>query len=264
MARLVLHLFGTPRIELNDQLLPIQRRKAAALLAYLAVTQRPHNRDVLATLLFPEYDQTGARENLRRILSSLHGELSHAWLQIDRVTVALPPVADLWVDVNHFHHLLVSTRRHGHALEEACATCLAALGEAAALYSDDFLRGFTLPDSPDFDDWQRSQSEQLRSELGHILERLGWGHAAQEAHQIALDYARRRVALDPLHEAAHRQLIHLYAHAGQPTAAHRQYAECVRMLEVELGLSPTQETTALVQALKAGRSLSISKLTTQN
>ncbi|HEY7710555.1 MAG TPA: BTAD domain-containing putative transcriptional regulator, partial [Candidatus Entotheonella sp.] len=230
MARLVLHLFGTPRIELDDQTLAIQRRKSVALLAYLAVTQRPHHRDALATLLFPEYDQTGARENLRRILSSLHGELNRAWLQIDRVNVALPPIEELWVDVSHFHHLLASTRRHGHAAEETCAACLAALGEAAALYTDDFLRGFTLPDSPDFDDWQRGQSEQLRSELDDVLERLGWGHAAQEAHQSALDYARRRVALDPLHEAAHRQMIHLYAQAGQPAEAHRQYAECVRIL----------------------------------
>jgi predicted ATPase/DNA-binding SARP family transcriptional activator len=264
MARLVLHLFGTPRIELDDQPLLIQRRKGAALLAYLATTQRPHHREALATLLFPEYDQISARENFRRILSSLHGKLKHAWLQIDRFTVALPPIADLWVDVSHFHHLVVSTRRHGHRREEACATCLAALSEAAALYTDDFLRGFTLPDSPDFDDWQRSQSEQLRSDLDDVLERLAWGHAAQGAQQTALDYARRRVALDPLHEAAHRQLIHLYAQAGQPTAAHRQYAECVRILAVELGLSPTQETSALVQALKAGQTLSISKLTTQN
>ncbi|RIK44568.1 MAG: hypothetical protein DCC55_02040 [Chloroflexi bacterium] len=264
MARLVLHLFGTPRIELDHQPLAIQRRKGAALLAYLAVTQRPHHRDALATLLFPEYDQTGARKNLRRILSSLHGELNHAWLQIDRVSVALPPIAELWADVSHFHHLLVSTRRHDHAPEEACTPCLAALGEAAALYTDDFLRGFTLPDSPDFDDWQRSQSEQLRSELDDVLARLGWGHAAQGAHSIALDYARRRVVLDPLHEAAHRQLIHLYAHAGQPTAAHRQYAECVHMLQAELGLSPTQETDALVEAIKAGQTPSIGKQTTQH
>ena len=264
MARLVLHLFGTPRIELDHQPLAIQRRKGAALLAYLAVTQRPHHRDALATLLFPEYDQTGARKNLRRILSSLHGELNHAWLQIDRVTVALPPIAELWADVSHFHHLLVSTRRHDHALEETCTTCLAALGEAAALYSDDFLRGFTLPDSPDFDDWQRSQSEQLRSELDDVLAHLGWGHAAQGAHSIALDYARRRVGLDPLHEAAHRQLIHLYAHAGQPTAAHRQYAECVRLLEAELGLAPTQETDALIEAIKAGQTPSIRQQTTQH
>ena len=44
------------------------------------------------------------------------------------------------------------------------------LAEAAALYGDDFLAGFTLRDSANFDDWQFSQAEALRGALAEALE----------------------------------------------------------------------------------------------
>jgi tetratricopeptide (TPR) repeat protein len=57
------------------------------------------------------------------------------------------------------------------------------------------------------------------------------------------------MALDPLHEPAHRWLMQLYAWAGQRAAALRQYRECVRILEGELGVSPLEETTRLYEAI---------------
>ena len=58
------------------------------------------------------------------------------------------------------------------------------------------------------------------------------------------DYARRWLRLDPLREEAHRQLMKLYAGTDQRPAALRQYQECVRILEEELGMPPSEETTA--------------------
>ena len=49
---LKLHLFGSPRLMENEQEIPINRAKAKALLAYLAITNRPHSRATLATLLW--------------------------------------------------------------------------------------------------------------------------------------------------------------------------------------------------------------------
>jgi len=46
-----LYLFGPLRMELNGAAVLLHRRKAQALLAYLAVTGQPHSRDALATLL---------------------------------------------------------------------------------------------------------------------------------------------------------------------------------------------------------------------
>ena len=57
MSDLRLILFGAPRIELDGRLVQVERQKEIALLAYLAVTQQPHRRDLLAALLWPESNQ---------------------------------------------------------------------------------------------------------------------------------------------------------------------------------------------------------------
>jgi DNA-binding SARP family transcriptional activator len=75
-------------------------------------------------------------------------------------------------------------------------------------------------------------------------------HTAQGNREAALPYARRWLALDPLHEPAHRQLMQLYAQTGRRSAALRQYEECVRILDEELGLAPAEETTALYEQIR--------------
>ena len=72
MAQVALYMFGPPRIEIEREPATIDTRKALALFVYLAVTRRPHTRDALAGLLWPEYDQAHARATLRRTLSPLH------------------------------------------------------------------------------------------------------------------------------------------------------------------------------------------------
>ena len=66
MSQLNLYLFGTPRTEIDSQAVHIPRRKATALFAYLALTGQDHSRDALATLLWPENDQSSARALLHR------------------------------------------------------------------------------------------------------------------------------------------------------------------------------------------------------
>src|SRR5262245_37660143 len=51
-----LSLFGAPYIEQNGQVVRLRRSKALALLAYLATTRQPHDRDALLALLWPEFD----------------------------------------------------------------------------------------------------------------------------------------------------------------------------------------------------------------
>jgi WD40 repeat protein/serine/threonine protein kinase len=109
---------------------------------------------------------------------------------------------------------------------------------------------FSLRDSPEFDEWQRFQTEVLRREMNEALERLVRGQSGQEDFKAAIPYARRWLALDPLHEAAHRQLMELYARAGQRAAALHQYSECERILQEELGVPPGLETAALAERIR--------------
>jgi adenylate cyclase len=250
MSRLAINLLGPPLIEVDGEPVHIGRAKAVALLAYLAVTGRPHRREALATLLWPTYDQSGARGRLRRTLSTLNRALGEGWLAVDRELAGLIRSASFCLDVDQFRQRLADCEAHDHAAYDACRVCQERLKEAAELYHDDFMMGFTLPDAPDFDEWQRFQTEGYRIDLAGALERLAAVHSAQADYRAAVAYARRWVALDPLEEPAHRTLMELYARAGRRSAALRQYRACVRALEEALGAPPAAETTALYEVIR--------------
>ncbi|MEW5957114.1 MAG: ABC transporter substrate-binding protein [Chloroflexota bacterium] len=252
MPHLALFLFGSPRFELDGEPVEINRHKAMALLAYLAVTGRVHSRDALAALLWPDFDQSQARGALRRTLSALNTSLPGGWLEADRETIALTDQAGLWVDIAQFRQRLALCQEHGHPADEMCAACVAPLTGAVELFADDFLAGFTLRDSSNFDDWQFFQAENLRRELAGALERLVRWHRQQGDLEPALGYARRWLNLDPLHEPAQRWLMELYAFADQRPAALRQYQEYVRILDEELGVAPSAETNALYERIRVG------------
>jgi predicted ATPase/DNA-binding SARP family transcriptional activator len=255
MSGLKLWLLGPPRIEVETVPVEIQRRKALALLVYLAVTGESQPRDSLATLFWPENNQSNARTALRRDLSALNKALGRTWLEIDRERVGLERKTGLWMDVEEFQSLLAACRTHDHPAGEVCPACLPVLSKAVELYRADFLTGFTLPDCPEFDEWEFFHAESLRRELASALKRLARGYGAQgEAErELAVIYARRWLALDPLHELAHQQLMQLYAWTGQQGLALRQYQECVRLLDIELGVAPSMETTQLFETIKARR-----------
>ena len=251
MAGLRMFLFGPPRLERDGVPLQFDTRKILALAAYVAVTG-PISREGLMAMLWPELEPRRAQAVLRRDLSLLKKALGDEWLVIDRQEVGTDPGADFWLDIGRFRRLIQASNSHGHAAEEVCPQCLAELEEAVALYRGDFLESFTLRDSVAFDDWQFFEAETLRQELAAALERLVRGHLAHDNPQAALPHARRRLALDPLHEPAHRQLMVLYAQLGQRSAALRQYRECARILDEEMGLAPDSETTALYEQIRAG------------
>ncbi|HWQ15893.1 MAG TPA: BTAD domain-containing putative transcriptional regulator, partial [Roseiflexaceae bacterium] len=246
-------LFGAPCIELDGRPVQLRRTKALALLAYLALARRPQERDTLVGLLWPEFDDASARNNLRRELSLLRSTLDTEVLVADRTQVSWNPQVELWLDVAEFEGRLAAWRGHGHGPGELCTTCAAALADAARLYTADLLAGFDAPDCPAFDEWLFFQREELRQQLAALLPQLAAWHAGRGEHGAALGFARRWLALDPLHEPAQREVMRLYALAGQQAAALRQYEECVRLLEAELEAEPEAETRALYEEIRARR-----------
>ncbi len=248
-----LSLFGTPRIARDGQDVTPTRSKAVALLAYLAVTGQPHERELLATLFWPELDAEAARNGLRRELSGLRAALGADLLYADRRQIVRNAGADLWVDVAHFNAQLAQVVAHNHSAGELCPSCAKDLSDAIGLYSDDFLIGLQLPGCAAFEEWQFFQREALRDQLARALQWLGHWHRTRGEYEQATALARRWLHLDPLHEPAHRALMELYALSGRHSAALRQYQECVRLLDAELGAAPEAATVALAEAIQARR-----------
>ena len=117
------------------------------------------------------------------------------------------------------------------------------------------MAGFTLEDSAAFDEWQFFEAEALKDEMASALVRLATYTTSQGDFERAISYARRWLAVDPLHEPAHRHLMVLYAKSNQRAAALRQYETCRRVLQEELGVEPSARTRETYQRLLEGETL---------
>ena len=75
-----------------------------------------------------------------------------------------------------------------------------------------------------------------------------------------MTFASRLLAFDPWREEAHRQRMSALARAGQRSAALAQYQTCRRILDKELGVEPSAETTALYEQIRNTENLSLHNL----
>ncbi|HEX5829042.1 MAG TPA: AAA family ATPase [Candidatus Limnocylindrales bacterium] len=236
---LQIRVLGPLEVLADGEPLRVDTRKALAILALLAVEGRPYARDELAVLLWPDSDDESARGALRRTLSVLRTALGDRWLRVDRSAVALP-TADVEVDLGR--------------LEALAATGAGPdLAAAAALARGPFLAGFSLRDSPDFDDWRATRAVSVERRVVDVLARLVAAAEAAGDLAAAVEAASRLVELDPLDEPARRRLMALLARSGDRAGAIRLYRATVAVLERELGVAPLEETTELYEAIRDER-----------
>ncbi|MGD2178227.1 MAG: BTAD domain-containing putative transcriptional regulator, partial [Anaerolineae bacterium] len=248
MTHLSLRLLGPLHITLaGDPVTRFESDKVRALLAYLAVeADRPHRRDALAGLLWPDWPDRAARKNLRNALSNLRQAIDdhHAappFLVITRETIRFNTASDHWLDVSAFM-----------ASAEGDSPTALQLEEALALYRGSFLEGFFLRDSAAFDDWSLLVRERLGRQARAALYQLAGHYERHGDYEQAQAYAWRQVELEPWREEAHQQLMRVLALSGQRGAALAQYETCRRLLAEELGVGPAPETTRLYEQIRDG------------
>lgn len=259
MARLTLSLLGTFEAALaGEPVATFEYDKVRALLAFLAVeADRSHRREALAGLLWPERPERQARQSLSQALFSLRRAIGDTaavppFFLITPQTLQFNTASNYQLDVTTFSRL-ASRQSHAHDPPAAGAAHIARLQQAVELYRGNFLAGFSVSDSPAFEEWMVLTRERLQrlaiEALGHLA-----AHFEQRSQfEQALYYARRQVELEPWREETHRQVMRLLALSGQRGAALAQYETCRRLLLNEFELEPEAETTALFQQIKAGR-----------
>ena len=246
-----LRLLGAPSVTVGGADLVVDTRKAIALLAYLAVTGRAHRRDHLAGLLWPDHETDRARGPCAA-LSRRCAPGSAGTGSAPTARPSGPPWTMPGSTSGEFRGLAAEPAAHDHAPAEVCARCADPLAAAAAAHRDRFLAGFSIRDSPGYDDWQQGEADRLEAELHDVLGRLAEAYAVRGEWSAAAGAARRRVGLDPLQEPSHRQLMRMHALAGDRAAAMRQYRECVRVLDRDLGVPPLPETQGLYARVQEG------------
>ena len=179
MPRLGISLFGPLVVTLDGTVASgFTSKKAQALLAYLAVeADRPHSREELAGLLWPDYAEASARANLRSVLANVRRVLDDRnaalpFLLIAGETVQYNCAADQQVDVAVFE------RQAPVTLGGQVVTALEA---AVAQVRAPFLAGFSLPDSPPFEEWMLLKREYLGRQVAAARQQLAGHWLAQGA-----------------------------------------------------------------------------------
>ncbi len=242
-SKLHLELFGSPEVKLGEKKVTgFITVKSRALLYYLTMKPGVHSRQTLAALLWPETTEVKAAKNLRNILSNLR-KLVGSHLDITRTTVAFKRDAPYFLDVEQFSALLERYRRGQKDISD--------LETAVALYTGEFLEGFYVPDSTEFEDWVISEQEQLQQAALAAVYTLALWHAGQGHIDVSLEHSSRLLAMDNLSEKGQQLRMILLAQSGQRAAAMDQYHSFCRLLDEELDMVPLVETTTLYTAIKS-------------
>jgi DNA-binding SARP family transcriptional activator/predicted ATPase len=271
MSHFQIHLFGTFQAALDGRVLTTFRSdKIRALLAYLAMEpNRYHRRESLAALFWPEFNDQVALRNLRLSLSRLRQTLEQAQDQMSAPAPERIPVIDnfivvnhqevklsvdgryCWVDVQAFDHLLAACANHPHLELGRCSACIGRLAVAVDLYRPNLMPGLAPGDTPEFDDWRQLQEEKRRQQVVMALNTLATYYFQLGSYGRAERYARQLVNQDPYQDNAQQQLMRILAASGQRYRAQEQYAHFCRLLQQELGVRPTSETTALYEQVNS-------------
>ncbi|MBC8161556.1 MAG: AAA family ATPase [Roseiflexaceae bacterium] len=204
-------LLGFPQVTRAGVPIIFARRAAMALLAYLAVSGRPHSRETLATLISGEVAEQRARTLLRNALADLTSQIGNSIVvtrQSVRLNLERPRILDVAV--------LEEALRVAHATGN-----IAQLQLAVDRYQHELLEGFALRDAPSFDEWLLLERERVNNLLIQALDLLCTVSIERGEYVSGLVYAQRLLALEPWRDETRRQATIMMAHSSQHRRADR-------------------------------------------
>lgn len=197
-------------------------------------------RTTLLGAIWPDWDEARGRGDLNTSLWRLRRTLSqipNIGVVTSRDKVELRLDGNVAVDI-------VRLRQSVDAIRESPTDESIALLEA--LYrqcSGELLEGLD-------DEWvdeERRKWHRLRIEAIRLL--VEWARAKRDVPRIT-SHLEALVALEPLDEGGHRELIHLYYSQGNRAMALQQYERVRALLTEELGVEPSVETQFLSEEIK--------------
>jgi adenylate cyclase len=219
-TRLRLRLLGEIEVARGGQRLTLpSSRKARALLAYLAATERPHRRDWLCSIFWdiPD-DPRGALRSTLSKLRAIVDEPGRQRIVADRDTVRFDG-SDVEID------LLALRQALAPGVDTASTPALEA---AATAFRGEFAEGLTLSNCPEFHAWHVAEREETRRLHVLILQTLI--QRLQAVPEAALPHARELVRVDRDAVLAHAALLRLLMASGRTREAEEQRDLSLKLL----------------------------------
>ena len=247
MATLRIYALGRLCVFCDQTPLRFPTKKTQDLLCFLLLhAGETLERELIAERLWPMRAPGKARRCLSTTLWRLRRTLEcrsppvQPYLLTGHSTLAFNATAPYWFDVE----ALERQSAFGLAGSLPCAeTHCQALEEALDLYRGDLLEDC-------YDDWCLAERERLRLLLLRVLKRLQRHYRLCGAFEAAISCGHRLLALDPLQEDVHRELMRCYMEAGQRPLALERFQHCRETLRRELHIEPMLETWQLYRRIR--------------
>jgi DNA-binding SARP family transcriptional activator len=245
MAALRIQLFGAVQLSHAGRTQDARLTHAVkSLLAWLLLHRgKVHARETLSGLFWGDLSEARGRSCLSTTVWRIRQVLEPEGIPRGTYLIAQPDAvgfncaSDHWLDVAAFEE---GVGRHLPASPSAdnCARDWSGAEDALACYTSDLLEGF-------YDEWALRERERLRMLYLDCLGTLLRRHSETGALERGLRCGQQILALDPLREDIHREVIRLHMRNGHRALARQQYERCRTALEEELGVEPMEETRAL-------------------
>ncbi len=246
LPALYITCFGRFEVKrLGTSVVLCSNRHGQTILRYL-VAQSEHcaTSDTLMTLLWPEDEPKVAQPRLHTAICTLRRSLNHGYtcepgygyIVCKNRTYYLSTAVPIQTDVDQFLHYYQTGRQTNEErvtlYEQACR-----------LYTGPFL-----PEDR-YADWSFFQREHLSRVYVEMGKTLTDHYLKVKSYEDAERWATALLKENRCDEAAHRQLIQVYAAQGRRSEALQQYQRCERILGEELAVQPLTETVQVVQMI---------------
>jgi DNA-binding SARP family transcriptional activator len=230
--------------------------KATELLLLLVVHPDGVTKEQVGLELWPDASPAQVRNafhvtlhHLRRGLGGPDRDAARPWVAFSdgryRLARALPGAA-LDCDVDALVAAAERLRGAERRQEALDAAELEAHGQALARRRGELGEGLAAGD------WLLPHQDRVRSAWADGMHALARQHARAGRHAEGAALLQALVARDPLREAAHRELMVLWAATGERSRALAHYDALAALLRREVGSSPARDTQALAEQLRRG------------
>jgi DNA-binding SARP family transcriptional activator len=249
--RLEVYTLGSFQVYFNGELVENwSSRKGTHIFKYLLFNrEHPIHKEVLMEQFWPDSDAEAQRNNLnvaiyglRQVLRDNDSEFSHVLFQND--CYFLNPDMDIWLDADAF------SKRYQAAQKLAKQGDMsAAVTEYAA--AEMLYEGLFLPEDT-YEEWTESLRQRLEMEYLDTLDQLSRQYLETNDYAACANMCQKMIAAEACSEDAHARLMRCYRRQGQIHLALRQYDRCVKLLDSELDIEPSDELTSLYEKIRAG------------
>ncbi len=232
-------LLGNQEIHLRDW-----KRESSKRLFFLFLTMRHSllHKETIMSYLWPESDFEAALRYFKVALSNLMSVLEpdrqprkpSAYIERDGATYRFRAIGQFELDVDQFETKLKQGLALVHNQPTEAETLLK---QAVEIYKGDYLEGITQ------DEWCINERDRLVTQYIKAAENIARLLLSKEQYDESLQWADLILKQDRCWEKAYQLKLKCYSKLNNSVMIARTYKKCCEVLNQELGVSPSSETS---------------------